>query len=463
MSGYRALAGFGKLTRGEGVAAWDLPFQSGSTTVKASPTTIFNGLSTYLSGGKTKWERFGAGCDFSVTIERNINFHNDIGIRTYTVATTGMLEPDFTINGFVSAEYMNWLIYALNMTAISSSTSNGVTTETYHYVAPVGPQMFDIGYIQSNSQTNEYAGLDEYHILTGCAIDTAKFSYELGSDAGVKFSIEGKALMDWFSLANGIGDVNEYYEPIPSDVFSTGCVSTKTSAGDTYSAVAQTDSAEITIQNFLERRGQCMANWGSGYSMGTLNFEINTTTYSNDPKKYELEMYGYPASSESSGANVIYNPQKIPYQIPFMMIMTDNSTSPGSNDATKAFKLECTDVIATRMEKSYSSESAIMDSPTLRGKDLTITVQYGGTITDNIRSITYVMNGGVWDADAGDRPISYDKTSSDPVVLPTSDVISKATKSFDGWYLTSDFSGSEITQFTPTSYVDGITVYAKWS
>ena len=459
MSGYRALAGFGKLKRNNGEAAWDLPTSGGT---KVSPTTIFGALGTYLDGGKTKWERFGAGCDFSVTIERNVNFHNDIGIRTYTVATTGMLEPDFTINGFVSAEYLNWLIYALNMEAVSSTTSDGVVTEIYHYAAPIGPQMFDIGYVQSNSHTNEYGGADEFHILAGCAIDTAKFSYELGSDAGVKFSIEGKALMDWFSLTDNAGDVNPYFEDIPSDVFSTGCVSTSTD-DSTYTQVAQTDSAEITIQNFLERRGQCLANWGSGYSMGTLNFEINTTTYSNDPKKYELEVYGYPASAESTLSSTIYNPQKVPYQIPYMLIMTDNSSSPGANDATKAFKLKCTDVIATRMEKSYASESAIMDSPTLRGKDLTITVQYGGTITDNIRSITYVLNGGVWDADAGDRPTQYDMTSSAPVTLPASTVISKANKTFGGWYTTSTFSGSEITQFTPTDYVNGITVYAKWS
>ena len=106
--------------------------------------------------------------------------------------------------------------------------------------------------------------------------------------------------------------------------------------------------------------------------MGTLNFDITTTTYSNDPDKYELEMYGY-----EKGTNIsIYNPQKVPYQIPYMLIQTNNSSSPGANDATKSFQLNCTDVIATRLDKSYASESAILDSPSLRGKDLTITVKF---------------------------------------------------------------------------------------
>ena len=108
-------------------------------------------------------------------------------------------------------------------------------------------------------------------------------------------------------------------------MFSTGCVSTKQTESGNYEAVAQTDSASLTISNFLERRGNCNTNFGSGYSMGTLNVEMDTSTYSNDPKKYMLAVYGYdPTETVKS----IYGVLKVPYQIPFMLKLSrKNSTS----------------------------------------------------------------------------------------------------------------------------------------
>ena len=92
MAGYRVVAGYGELKRGNGEHAVDLPKKADKTTT-ASPSEIFGGLATYLDGGATKWKRFGGGVDMDLTIERNINFHNDIGLRTYTVATSGIIEP----------------------------------------------------------------------------------------------------------------------------------------------------------------------------------------------------------------------------------------------------------------------------------------------------------------------------------------------------------------------------------
>lgn len=381
MAGYRVVAGYGRLKRNLGESAADLPTKSntGTTTVVA-PSDIFNNLSTYLDGGATTWKRFGGGVDMELTIERNVNFHNDIGLRTYTVATTGIVEPSATINGYVSAEYLGWMKYALNMedTDVIISTSNGTTTETYKYTHPSGPKMFDIGYVQSNSKTNEFAGDDEYHILTGCAINSVTFSYELGSDAGVKFSIEILALMDWFSLGKITGDINAYLEPVPKDVFSTGCISTKYNSADNFKPVAQTDSASLTISNFLERRGNCNVNYGSGYSMGTLNVEMDTSTYSNDPKKYMLAVYGYNPQDATKNA---YGILKTPYQIPFMRFHTDDSDTINAETLTKELNIELDDVIATSYSKTFNPESAILDSPKLRGKNLIFKVSYKETTT----------------------------------------------------------------------------------
>ena len=379
MAGYRVVAGYGRLKRENGEHAVDLPKKADKTTT-ASPSEIFASLSTYLDGGATKWKRFGGGVDMDLTIERNINFHNDIGLRTYTVATTGIVEPSATINGYVSAEYLGWMKYALNMedTDVIISTSDGTTTETYKYTHPSGPKMFDIGYVQSNSKTNEFAGDDEYHILTGCAINSVTFSYELGSDAGVKFSIEILALMDWFSLGTITGDINAYLEPVPKDVFSTGCVSTKQTESGNYEAVAQTDSASLTISNFLERRGNCNTNFGSGYSMGTLNVEMDTSTYSNNPKKYMLAVYGYdPTETVKS----IYGVLKVPYQIPFMLFHSDDSDTINAETLTKELNIELDDVIATSYTKTFNPESAILDSPKLRGKNPIFKVSYKKTTT----------------------------------------------------------------------------------
>ena len=388
MAGYRVVAGYGELKRENGEHAVDLPKKADKTTT-ASPSEIFASLSTYLDGGATKWKRFGGGVDMDLTIERNINFHNDIGLRTYTVATSGIIEPSVTINGFVSAEYLDWMKYALNMDKSSDASivkeveDNGVktVTETYEYTHPNGPRTFDIGYVQHNSKTNEYAGSDEYHILTGCAINSVTFSYELGSDAGVKFSIEILALMDWFSLGTITGDINAYLEPVPKDVFSTGCVSTKQTSGGTYEAIAQTDSASLTISNFLERRGNCNTNFGSGYSMGTLNVEMDTSTYSNNPKKYMLAVYGY---DPTGGAKNIYGVLKVPYQIPFMLFHSDDSDTINAETLTKELNIELDDVIATSYTKTFNPESAILDSPKLRGKNPIFKVSYKKTTTQAI-------------------------------------------------------------------------------
>lgn len=470
MSAYRAIVGWGTLKRNNGEMAVELP-KSGGAYV--APSTIMGSISTYLN--QTKWQRFGAGVSCDITRTRNINYHNDIGKREYTVATTGIYEPDFTINGMVSADYLEWLMFALNMASFPSPVTTGSgKTYTFTYVAPEGPKTFDICYLQSNSKTNGYAGYDEVHIMTGCAINKVTISYELGSDAGVNFSIEGMALMDYASLITNMGDVNSYLEDIPSDVFSTGCLSYSDAAtGDSWTTIAQTDKASLTIENFLERRGNCNTNWGSGYSMGTLNYTAEIITYSNDPRKVELAFLGYPRTQDTSQ---IYSVKKVPYKTPRIRIHTDNG-DPTSSDANtkngnRRIDIILTNAIVDSLDKRYESEQAILDEASLRGSVGSIAVyntldSWGEnyTATDVPASllgmIEYNLDGGGWDADAVVTTEIVASTASS-ITLPTAAMVSKLGKTFAGWKATSNNDGTTATGAVITS-VSKSTVTGVWT
>ena len=464
MSAYRAVLGWGKLKRQYGEHAVELPKQSNATNAAyVAPSTILSNMANYLADTGGKWQRFGAGISVDITRNRNINYHNDIGKREYTVATTGIYEPDFTINGMVSADNLEWLMFAFNMATFPTPSNNSYR---FQYTAPEGPKTFDICYLQSNSHTNEYKGFDEVHILTGCAIDKVTISYELGSDAGVNFSIEGKALMDYMSVAQNIGDVNTYLEDIPSDVFSTGCLSYKDTGMTVYDTIAQTDKASITIENFLERRGNCNTNWGSGYSMGTLNFTVDTTTYSNNPKKMEMVFLGY-NRNDATDTSKIFSVKKVPYKTPFICIHTDNGdpTATGADkDGNRRVNIYLTDAIVNTLDKRYESEQAILDEVNLRGSvgyiDVYTTtsgwgINYvdGGTTAEPVGRIEYNLDGGSWDADANPVTDVVSDTGS-TITLPTSAHVSKAGKTFAGWKATNDNDG-----VTPTGSV--ITTVAK--
>ena len=470
MSAYRAIVGWGTLKRQYNEHAVELPKVS-SSGAYAAPSTIITNLSTYLN--QDKWQRFGAGISCDITRTRNINYHNDIGKREYTVATTGIYEPDFTINGMVSADNLEWLRYAFNMQNFpSGTTTDDGKTYRFEYTAPEGPKMFDICYLQSNSHTNEYKGYDEVHILTGCAINKVTISYELGSDAGVNFSIEGMALMDYMSVATDIGDVNQYLEEIPADVFSTGCLSySNADTGDVWTTIAQTDKASLSIENFLERRGNCNTNWASGYSMGTLNFTVDVTTYSNDPKKMELVFLGYPRT-ETAGQ--IYSVKKVPYKTPRLLIHTDNGDPTASTEAgkkgDKRLNIVLTSAIVDSLDKRYESEQAILDEATLRGSVGYIDVYtetddwgaddgaYTATPTSSpiLGRIEYNLDGGAWDADA-DPTFNVTASTSSTITLPTSTVVSKSGYTFSGWKAytdndpTKDVTGNLLTTIAKTT------------
>ena len=472
MSAYRAIVGWGLLNRQPGQHAVDLPFAivSGQAqTTYASPTTILNDLTTYLN--QTKWQRFGAAVSCDITRTRNINYHNDIGKREYTVATTGIYEPDFTINGMVSADNLEWLAYAFNMPSFPSETTTDSHTYKFEYIPPEGPKTFDICYLQSNNKTNEYAGYDEVHILTGCAINKVTISYELGADAGVSFSIEGMALMDYMSVASNIGDVNQYLEEIPADVFSTGCLSYKDNASDTaWTTIAQTDKASLSIENFLERRGNCNTNWGSGYSMGTLNFTVETTTYSNNPAKMELVFLGYDRS-DATNTGKIFSVKKVPHKTPLLCIHTDNGDPTATGDAKdgdKRLNIVLTNAIVDSLDKRYESEQAILDEATLRGsvgyiEVYTETQGWGDGYTSSsvTGKIEYNLNGGSWDVDA-DPTFNVTASTGNTITLPTNAHVSRAGYTFAGWNATNNNDGITATGTVITTVAKS-TVTGVWT
>ena len=112
--------------------------------------------------------------------------------------------------------------------------------------------------------------------------------------------------------------------------------------------------------------------------MGTLNVEMDTSTYSNNPKKYMLAVYGY---DPTETAKNIYGVLKVPYQIPFMLFHSDDSDTINAETLTKELNIELNDVIATSYTKTFNPESAILDSPKLRGKNLIFKVSYKETTT----------------------------------------------------------------------------------
>lgn len=99
MSGYRVIAGYGQLKRSDS----DLKDISQMPSQYHSVTDCLADLN----------HRFGAGVDLSINRNRNNNYLQDIGMREFTSATSGMYELDFTVNGAFVPEMSAWLEYAV--------------------------------------------------------------------------------------------------------------------------------------------------------------------------------------------------------------------------------------------------------------------------------------------------------------------------------------------------------------
>jgi hypothetical protein len=255
------------------------------------------------------------------------------------------------------------------------------TVTLFGYTNLTGPKYFDIGYQKINSHASgvgKYDGLDEVGVLLGCVIDSASISYESGSDAGVKFSISGHALKDVVKMVNGSTfDYAAYLDPVPTEVFVGGCVSIFKSPK--YEAVAQTDSASISIANNTTKLGNCLKLNYSSYAMGALTYDVSTSTYSNDPNKYLKYLYGY-SDDFTDGEIGFIGKQPIP--IEHMKIRTDDTSARSEKDAdgnpiaTLFMDINLTKTYVGDMSNSYSVDSAIMDEPSLRPQKVYIAVGY---------------------------------------------------------------------------------------
>lgn len=244
-----------------------------------------------------------------------------------------------------------------------------MTFAIYSYVNLDGPKYFDIGYQQINQNTT-YGGLNELGLLVGCVIDSASINYESGSDAQVKFTINGIALNEYIYTTSQLIDYNAILDyEVPLQPLVAGCVCVQ--EGDTYVPIAQTDSAGISINNNTSKLGNCLKLTYSSVALGPLGIEMNISTYSNDPNKFMAHMYGYKEMFDGEE----YEIAKQPYGIDKMRIRSDNSRS-DMKEGTQTLDLNLTKVYVGSANRSYSVDNAIMDEPDLRPRKVQIVVGY---------------------------------------------------------------------------------------
>lgn len=407
MSGYRVAIGWGNLTRGANEKISDLP--AGRTPMQCVAS---------LTG------RFGGGLTLSLNRNRNVNYHQDIGQREFTIASTGMYECDWSLEGLFTPQYVEWMEYAFmsDMIKIDKDSKFGPTfggdpatavtdpgdgdigyvvngstwckrpltgklfkehltligssnmvIKRFGYTNLDGVKTFDLGFVQNN-KTASNGGYSEIGVLVGCAVANFSLSYENGADAAVKLSIDGHALCDYIQVIDQNYDYLALIQPSPNRTLVAGCMSRHD--GTTWDPIAQTDSASMSISNNLTRLGNCLRTTYSGYAMAALTYSVNTSTYSNNPNKYKAAMYGYATMTPVSGATTnIYFPGKQPYGIPRMRIRVDD-TDAVNLTATAFLDILMDDVYIGGLSNTYDVENAIMDQPELRPKHVEVVVGY---------------------------------------------------------------------------------------
>ena len=421
MSGYRANVGYGILSRPSEMGPAELPFTEGGTSGTRLPVYLANGTTaTDCIHQLTK--RFGVGVDISINRTRGINYRQDLGLREFTVATSGMYEVDFTINGAFTTDCADWIQYGIMsevikidkdstfvdsagdvISAPADTTAGYVKTggvaskspilyaeyngyktqigatamviEINYYINLDGPKYFDIGYEQVNENTSYGANKgNEIGVLCGCVIDNFSISYESGGDAAITFSLSGTAMSEWIQTTHDAFDYNGILDPISSSVLIAGCLSVDKTGNGTYTPIAQTDSASITVSNNTTKLGNCLKIYYSSVALGAQTVELSTSTYSNDPNKYLNYMYGYDTLEVKTGVSPQpYSIAKQPRAIPSMEIRSDDTSSEVTT-ATNFIKIYLTKVFVGSANRTYNVENAIMDEPDLRPRKVKIVV-----------------------------------------------------------------------------------------
>lgn len=424
MSGYRVMAGMGRLARG----SMDGPDSMGTAPKVFDSTATVTNQKDCLH---QLTERIGVGMTLSISRTRNMNYASEIGMREFAIGTPGMYDVEFTMDGiFAPSVCDSWLKYVFmqgsdndpveyEVTAtnqlvaytdaayttkantpddkvmyyVQIGTSGakfgkkmlGADIKSYNkfatgskvvklfgYTNLQGPKYFDIGYQKINahaSGVSQYDGKNEFGCLCGCIINSASISYDSGSDAAIRFSISGSALCDYTQVSTDSFDYSSILSELPTDVFVGGCMSVFNNTE--YKAVAQTDSASVSISNNTSKLGNCNKLTYSSYAMAGLTYDVSTSTYSNDPEKYLKYLYGYNTLDVSKNYHV--GRQAVP--IGNMKIRTDD-TSATTTTSTMFMDINMSNVYVGDMNYNFSVDSPIMDEPSLRAQTLYMAVGY---------------------------------------------------------------------------------------
>lgn len=247
----------------------------------------------------------------------------------------------------------------------------------FGYTNLQGPKYFDIGYQKINahaSGVSQYDGKNEFGCLCGCIINSASITYDSGSDAAIRFSISGSALCDYVQVGTDSFDYSSILSELPTDVFVGGCMSVFKDGK--YNAVAQTDSASVSISNNTSKLGNCNKLTYSSYAMAGLTYDVSTSTYSNDPEKYLKYLYGY----NTLDVNKNYHVGRQAVPIDNMKIRTDDtSATTTAGNETMFMDINMNNVYVGDMNYNFSVDSPIMDEPSLRAQTLYMAVGYSKT------------------------------------------------------------------------------------
>ncbi len=405
MTGIRTAVGWGNLTRGSGQNIDELP------TATPTPMECLPLLTN----------RFGGAFTFSTTETRNVDMQNDLGLREPTVAVQGISQGSFSGSCAFSAEMSSWLALAFHTPGLSvtsastfaakdptvttpvpatvgyittggtasgipvtygafmaaqASADAGLTVMIYGYANLKASASFDIGQYQMNSATDG-GGNNIAEVYCGCYINTITFSYENGGDASYKIQFDGYYLKKYMQVTSTLYDYVNALEDPPRNVLITGCMLKSDNSSD-FTPIAFTDSSSVSVSNNLQPIADCGKITYGTYALGNITYDVQTSTYSNDPNKYLAALYGYSAYSLNSSGDTtvspVYEAQKQPYRIPFLKIRAQDTAY--GTEPTQYLDVNLNDTYAGSMDFSYDVGSAIMDSPTLMTKHVFVTVAY---------------------------------------------------------------------------------------
>lgn len=366
-----------------------------TTRLNAYKSEITNRPGSIPAPGPNEW-RLGSGVGYTISLSRNgANF------TSISVAGTALTKSQYSIIGTttnttitLNAAYLQTLTTGAKAISIVFTDAPTTVSQTltilaqsaggsssdgkiriYAYKPLNGPDkgLFDMVHIKYNDETGN-KGDNEITFLLGCIINTVTINYENGSDAAIKFNIDGYAMVDptatfsvpWADLKDWVA------EDLRGDVFTFGCLSTSEN-GTNYSPVALTDSSSIEINTGTGRLPDCGKTWYAAYNLGNLEYTLSTSTYSDDPNKYLSKVYGI--NTFTPGA--FQMPGKVPFLIKYAKMQTQDTVYPILPN--KYLSVDMNYVKTSTVDRTYSvSGDAIMDEPDLSPRNIKIVVMSSG-------------------------------------------------------------------------------------